>query len=116
MVEYTAVQSNEVEILDVEIEDMSGDAEAVLVQTDEEVEVEVGVSAGNSVTVSSDHFIAASINTETDEATAMMTGEESVNESSVFISNEEGEVGGGFLRVDEGDIQDAIDDFEEDYL
>lgn len=116
MADVTANRDSGVEVLDTEIEEISEDAEAVVFRTEEEVEVQVGESAGNPVVVQSDHFIAASIETETDEVTQMMTGQEEINESSVFISNEEGVVGGGFIQVDEGEIEDAIEQFEDDYL
>lgn len=112
----TETRDSGVEILDVEPEEMSEDAEAVVFRTDEPVEVQVGQSAGNPVVVNAQYFVAASIESETDEVTEMMTGQEYIDESSVFISNEDGEVGGGFIQVDEGDIDEALDAFEDDYL
>lgn len=112
----TETRDSGVEVLDTEVDDMSEDAEGVVFRTEEPVEIQVGESAGNPVTVTTQYFVAASIDMETDEITEMMTGQEYVNESSVFISNEDGEVGGGFIQVDEGEIEDAIEQFEEDYL
>jgi hypothetical protein len=116
MADVTETRESGIEILDIEPEELSEDAEAVVFRTEEETEVQVAESAGNPVVVNAQYFIAASIETETDEMTEMMTGQETINESSVFISNEEGEVGGGFIQVDEGEIEDALDRFEDDYL
>lgn len=112
----TESRESGVELLDTEVEEASEDADFVHFQTDEEVEIEVGESAGNPVYVQTRYFVAASIDTEADEITQQMTGQERINESSVFISNEDGEIGGGFVKVEEGDLDDAIEQFEDEKL
>lgn len=111
----TEVRESGVEVLDTDVELAEG-AEGAHFRTEEEVEIQVGESAGHPVTVTAQHFVAASIDQEADEMTAMMTGQERINESSVFVSNEEAEVGGGFIQVDEGDLEDAIETFEDEHL
>ena len=113
----TEVRDSGVEILDTEVE-FAEDVEGILFRTEEPVEIQVGESAGHPVTTTAQHFAAASIDKELDDDSpqAMMTGQTEINESSVFISNEDGEVGGGFIQVDEGTIEEAIDAFEDDYL
>lgn len=106
-----------IEVLDTEIDEIQEDAKAHLFRTPEPVTVQVGLSAGNPVTVTTDYFIAASIEMEADEQTRMMTGEEVIDESSVFISNEGGEVGGGIIQVEDGgDLEDAFKQFETEHL
>lgn len=116
MSEVTTVRESGIELLDTDVEKAAEDAETTLFRTENEVEVQVGESAGNPVVVYSRYFIAASIETETDEATEMMTGQEYIDESSVFISNEDGELGGGFVRVEGGEIEDALTEFEDEHL
>lgn len=116
MADVTAVRDSGVELVDTDVEDASEDAETQHFRTEEEVTVQVGETVGNPIIVRAKYFVAASIDQEADEVTQMMTGEEHINESSVFVSNEEGEIGGGFIQVDGGDVEDAIGRFEEDYL
>lgn len=111
----TETRDSGIEVLDTDV-DLSEDADGVVFRTEEPVEIQVGESAGHPVYVTASHFVAASVDTELDEQTQMITGQERVDESSVFVSNEDGELGGGFLKVDGGDVEDAIEAFEDDHL
>lgn len=113
----TEVRESGVEILDTEVE-FAEEADGVLIRTEEAVEIQVGESAGHPITTTVQHFAVASIEKEFEEDSmeAMMSGETEVDESAVFISNEEGEVGSGFVQVDGGDIDDAIERFESEHL
>lgn len=106
-----------IEYLDSDVEELDEEADAVHFKTDEAVKLAVDETVGNDVYVEAEYFIAASIDKEIeDEMQQMMAGAERVNESSVFISNEDGELGGGFIRVDEGDLEDAVGEFENEHL
>lgn len=116
MAEVTEVRESGVELLDTELDETHEDAEAVHVRAEDSVQIQVGESAGNPVLVEAQYFIVASVEGETDEITEMMTGETEIDEASVFISNEEGEVGGGFIQIEEGDIDDALTELEAEHL
>lgn len=117
MANVTETRDSGVELLDADVELAEG-VEGTLFRTEDEVEIQVGESAGHPVTVTAQHFIAASIDQELDEDDPMraMTGETEINESSVFVSNEDGEPGAGVLQVDEGDVEDALTEFEDSHL
>lgn len=117
MVHVTAVRDSGVEMLDTEVDEMDDDAEVQHVRAESPTDIKVGESAGNDVLVEAQYFVAASIEKDIDdEVTKQMTGEDHVDEASVFVSNEEGEVGGGFIQVDGGNLDDAITELEDDYL
>lgn len=85
-------------------------------RTEEDVEIVVDETAGHDVTITAQHFVAAAVDREADEMTQALTGEDRENYSMVHISNEDGEVGGAFLKEDGGDVEDALAAFESDYL
>lgn len=113
----TETRESGIEILDTEVENISEDAEDhTLFRVEEPIEVQVSESAGNPVYVRADHFVVISVDMEAPEEMQMMTGEEWVDEVTFFISNEDGEIGGGFGTIEEVDLEEALEQFEEDYL
>lgn len=131
----TETRDSGVEILDVDPADLEEGVEGSVFRTDDDVEITVGETVqGRSITTTADHFVAASVDTEMeiDQLTAQMQGlspeddeiEEqedgtllrNIDESSVFIGSDEGEIGYGLLTVEGGEIEDAIEDFEDQYL
>jgi len=105
-----------VEKLDTVVDYFKDSVESQHFRTDEPIEIQVAQAAGNPVYTETVFFVAASVDEALEETNQMLAGEEHVNESSVFISNEDGEVGGGFMKIDGGDIEDAIEQFESEYL
>lgn len=99
-----------------EVEAMAEDVEYKHFVTTQPVTIKLGETAGHDVVTESSHFVVASLDVELDELTKATTGQERANESSVFISNEDGELGAGLFRVEEGDIDEALERFEEKYL
>lgn len=100
-----------------DVEAMAEDVEYKHFVTTQPIEIKLGETAGHDVVTETSHFVVASLETETDELTQAMTGApEELNESSVFISNEDGELGAGLFRIEDGDLDDALEQFEEDYL
>lgn len=136
MSQVTEVRESGVEILAEEIDgELQEEADGALFRTEEPVTITVGQIAGNDVEVTSEYFIAASaegerevspmeammgnIDPEDDDVTETEEGLlVEYDESSVFISNEDGafDENGGLLRVEGGDIDDAVSQFEDDHL
>jgi hypothetical protein len=114
----TETRASGLELLDTDVDEMDEDVDFTHFRTDEPIEIQVGQSAGNPVRVETQHFVAASVEQETDEMTQMMTGKDYIDESTVFISNEDGDVGAGLedTKVDGGDTEDTLDAFEEKFL
>lgn len=123
-----------IEILDDDADTKEG-VESEVFQTEEDVQIVFGeTTQGRPIAGTADRFVAASVDTEIniDQTSAQMHGisvedegvvenedgtlTRTVNESSVFIASDEGEVGYGLLTVEEGEIEDAILAFEEQYL
>lgn len=112
MAEPIEIRESGVQVLDTEVEEAEEDTEAVVVRTEEPVTIEV-----DSVhSIVSQHFVVMSIETENDEITQMLTGQEEIDEAGVFFSNEDGEVGTGFVQIEGGNIEDALNEFEEEHL
>lgn len=100
-----------------EVEDMRDGVEYKHFTTTRPLTIELGETAGHPVTVEVEHFVVASLEMENpDEVSVAMGAPEFVDESSVFISNEDGELGTGLFVIEEGDMDDAIERFEEKYL
>jgi hypothetical protein len=124
MVSVTTVRDSGIEILDAGIEDLEAEfndemvGDVVFFRTEEPVLLEIGESVGNPMYVEAQYFIAASVEGEVeDEIQQMMTGEDYVEETSIFVSNEDGEMGGGVLRLDDtADTDAAIEEFEEEHF
>jgi hypothetical protein len=88
-------------------------------RTDEPITIELGETAGHQVTVEAQHFIAAAVDREPDTQEIMMGMAEegdTITEASVFISNDEAELGGGLERIEGGDLDDGFRAFETNYL
>lgn len=100
-----------IEQLDTDIEDAHEEAEAIHLQHETPVEIEIGNVVGNTVYTETEYFVVMSVTAEADEVQEMMTGESYIDESSVFISNADGDVGGGIIQIDDGNLQDAVDEF-----
>lgn len=122
----------EIERTDITVEEVEGAEdvdEYTHLRTSEPVQVQIGESAGNPILVEAQHFVAASVE-GVDEyevnplEAAMSDGEyeagevvtQEFDEASVFVSNEDGDLGGGVVQVDGGSMQDAIDEFVEEHL
>lgn len=99
-----------------EVEAFVEDVEYKHFVTTQPIEIELGETAGHPVTTETSHFAVARLVTETDELEQAMGAPETLDEVSVFISNEDGELGAGLFRIEEGSIDDALDKFEADYL
>lgn len=99
------------------VESMVEDVEYKHFKTTQPVEIPLGETAGNEVSTTAEYFVVASLDMANDDEVAVAMGApEYLDESTVFISNEEGEVGAGLFVIEEGDMDDAIDRFEEKYL
>lgn len=126
-----------IEILDMEVdEELQEGTEATVFRTDGPTRVQIGESAGNPLYVEAEYFVALSIDgtQSVDPMTAMMQGIEpeddevvaqdeetgeleiEVDEASIFVSNEDAEVGGGVVQLEGGDIEDALEEFEAKHL
>lgn len=121
---------------DVEPNDVNDDAEALHFETDEETAIAIGESAGNQMYVEAKQFVAMSVDgtQEVGPMEAMQAGitpdddrvvgqneeegvlEIEVDEASIFVSNDEGEVGGGVKTVEGADIDTAIEQFADEDL
>lgn len=124
------------ELLDTEVENTTDAATAQHFTTDEPVEIPIGESVGNEMFVRSEYFVAMSVDgaVKMNPIEAMQEGVEvdeeavsededgnpyvevEVDESSVFVSNEDGDVGGGVLTMDGGDVESVLDEFAAEYL
>lgn len=136
MTGVTEVRDSGIEILSTDVQDTTDAATAQHFRTEDEVEIPIGESAGNEMFVRSEYFVAISIDgaVEMNPMQAMTQGievdedavvendegeqvvEVDVNEASVFVSNEDGEVGGGVHQEDGGTLDGVLDNFEENYL
>lgn len=116
-----------VTLLDTTSEEVQEEVDYQHFETAEEITVSLGETAGNDVTTEARYFVAASISTETGEMERAMGAPDVINDARVFVSNEDGELGAQFIAVeaerdDDGNItesvgvQDALDEFEEQYL
>lgn len=131
------LEDDGITIIEKDIEEMQEDVDYCFFETDEPVELGLGETAGHPVTTEAQHFIVAEIDVETDEMQQAMGAPSRVQEASVFISNEDGEVGAGLediqirgefeeVETEDGETEvevteratkeDAIERFVETYL
>jgi hypothetical protein len=111
----------EVTLITTEIDDTTDGTDGVLFQTDGPITVEVGQSAGNRCWAEVEYFIALETEYELDEMQqnimAMQQGVEpeeidsEVEEASVFISNEDGDIGAGLIREEGGTANGVLAEF-----
>lgn len=133
----TETRESGIEFLDTDI-DLAETAEGRHFRTEEPVTIVVGDLVGHNVTVESEYFVVASAegDRELGPMETMQLSEEDIeedddiyegddgelrmefNEASVLISNADGDLtnDGVPARVEGGDEEDALDEFEEQYL
>lgn len=125
IVEDTAIDAYDepdgITLVTTDIENLTEQTDGVLFESDEVLHVQVGETAGNPCYTDVDQFVALKTEYELDEQQAqlmaMQTGQEpdeidrEVEEASVFISNEDGEIGAGLIREKDGEVNDVIQQF-----
>lgn len=122
MAPVTETRESGIEIVDIEPEfgeDVPEDAlpdDVTVFRTEDEQTIVVSETAGHEVTVTAQYFVAAAVDREADEMTQALTGEEREEYAMVHISNENGYVGGAFIQEDGGDVEAAIESFEDEHL
>lgn len=122
MTGVTETRDSGIEIVDMdadfddEIPEEQLPEDVIVFRTEEPTTLQVSETAGHPVTVDARYFVATAVDREADEMTQALTGEEREEYAMIHVSNEDGAVGGAFLKEEGGDTEDALERFEDEHL